>query len=168
MAGSLSDSQMEELGDIVASFVEGDVRKIVRVLLEAEIVDEKVNLRRLEIDLSSLLQKFKRQPLGRLNMRDLFWDAYQIFKRYDMRARAELMLLSKVLVTYEELARSLDPDFQMAEQIKPYVAKLIKKRFSPGKFVKDAVSGFSAMRKLAGGLPFEVKRILQKSRKGER
>ena len=167
MVGSLSDSQMEELGDIVASFVEGDVRKIVRVLLETEIVDEKVNLRRLEIDLSSLLQKFKRQPLGRLNMRDLFWDAYQIFKRYDMRARAELMLLSKGLVTYEELARSLDPDFQMAEQIKPYVAKLIKKRFSPGKFVKDAVSGFSDMRKLAGGLPFEVKRILQKSRKGE-
>jgi ubiquinone biosynthesis protein len=167
MVGSLSESQMEELGDIIASFVEGDVRKIVRVLLETEIVDEKVNLRRLEIDLSSLLQKFKRQPLGRLNMRDLFWDAYQIFKRYDMRARAELMLLSKGLVTYEELARSLDPDFQMAEQIKPYVAKLIKKKFSPGRFVKDAVSGLSDMRKLAGDLPFEVKRILQKSRKGE-
>ena len=77
------------------------------------------------------------------------------------------MLLSKALVTYEELARSLDPDFQMAEQIKPYVSKLIKKRFAPGQFIKDTIGGLSDIRKLASDLPFEVKRILQKSRKGE-
>ena len=167
MVGTLSESQMEELSDILSAFVEGNVQRIVRVFLESEIVDENANLRRLEIDISSFLHRVKRQPLGRLNMKDLFWDAYQIFKRYDMKARAELMLLSKALVTYEELARSLDPDFQMAEQIKPYVSKLIKKRFAPGQFIKDTIGGLSDIRKLASDLPFEVKRILQKSRKGE-
>jgi len=167
MVGTLSESQMEELSDILSAFVEGNVQRIVRVFLESEIVDENANLRRLEIDISSFLHRVKRQPLGRLNMKDLFWDAYQIFKRYDMKARAELMLLSKALVTYEELARSLDPDFQMAEQIKPYVSKLIKKRFAPGQFIKDSIGGLSDIRKLASDLPFEVKRILQKSRKGE-
>lgn len=167
MVGTLSESQMEELGEIISSFLGGDVRKIVRVLLETEIIDEKVNLRRLEIDLSAFLHRIQRQPLGRLNIKDLVWDAYHLFKRYDMRARAELMLLGKALGTYEELARSLDPDFRMAEEIKPYVAKLIKKRFAPGKFVKDAVAGLIDLRKLANDLPFELKRILQKSRKGE-
>lgn len=167
MVGTLSESQMEELSDILSAFVEGNVQRIVRVFLESEIVDENANLRRLEIDISSFLHRVKRQPLGRLNMKDLFWEAYQIFKRYEMKARAELMLLSKALVTYEELARSLDPDFQMAEQIKPYVSKLIKKRFAPGQFIKDSIGGLSDIRKLASDLPFEVKRILQKSRKGE-
>lgn len=167
MVGTLSESQMEELSDILSAFAEGNVQRIVRVFLESEIVDENVNLRRLEIDISGFLHRVKRRPLGRLNMKDLFWEAYQIFKRYDMKARAELMLLSKALVTYEELARNLDPEFQMAEQIKPYVSKLIKKRFAPGQFIKDTIGGLSDIRKLASDLPFEVKRILQKSRKGE-
>lgn len=167
MVGTLTETQLEELSDILAAFVEGDAKKIVRVFLENEIVDEKVNLHRLEIDICGMVQKIKRQPLGRLNMKDLFWESYGIFKRYDMKARAELMLLSKAMVTYEELARSLDPDFQMAEVVKPYVSKLIKRRFAPGQFVKETASGLSDLRKLARDLPFEVKRILQKSRKGE-
>jgi ubiquinone biosynthesis protein len=167
MVGTLTESQLEEFSDILEAFVAGDAKKIVRVLLESEIVDEKVNLRRLEIDVSAMLQKIKRQPLGRLNMKDLFWESFEIFKRYDMKAKSELMLLSKAMVTYEELARSLDPEFQMAEVVKPYVSKLIKKKFAPGQFVKETISGISDLRKLASDLPFEVKRILQKSRKGE-
>lgn len=167
MVGTLTESQLEEFSDILEAFVAGDAKRIVRVLLESEIVDEKVNLRRLEIDISAMVQKIKRKPLGRLDMMDLFWEAYGIFKRYDMKARAELMLLSKAMVTYEELARSLDPEFQMAEIVKPYVSKLIKKKFAPGQFVKETISGISDLRKLASDLPFEVKRILQKSRKGE-
>jgi len=167
MVGTLTESQLEEFSDILEAFVAGDAKKVVRVLLESEIVDEKVNLRRLEIDVSAMLQKIKRQPLGRLNMKDLFWESFEIFKRYDMKAKSELMLLSKAMVTYEELARSLDPEFQMAEVVKPYVSKLIKRKFAPGQFIKDTVSGISDLRKLASDLPFEVKRILQKSRKGE-
>ncbi len=167
MVGTLTESQLEEFSDILEAFVAGDAKKIVRVLLESEIVDEKVNLRRLEIDISALLQKIKRKPLGRLDMKDLMWDNFDIFKRYEMKAKSELMLLSKALVTYEELARSLDPEFQMAEVVKPYVAKLIKKKFAPGQFIRETIGGISDLRRLASDLPFEVKRILQKSRKGE-
>ena len=50
-------------------------------------------------------------------------------RRYRVRVKTELLLLGKALGTYEDVGRKLDPDFNMMRESRPYVEKMIRKKY---------------------------------------
>ncbi len=167
MMGKLPDSMMNELADILIAALRGDSEKVVQVLLNTEIINENVNLKALEMEISEILYRYRKVPLSQINMRQITQDAFYLIHRYDIRMRSELMLLGKALVTYEEVGRMLDPGFEFASQAEPYIKKLAKQKFKSKVFLKDLISGLKETRDFFTVFPFELKRILRKLKKGE-
>jgi len=90
-----------------------------------------------------------------------------IFYRYNIRLPGSFMLLLKALITAEEVARMLDPNINMIEEIEPFVRKLMSRRLKFSVFKSDLLSTMNDLREFVTTLPFDLKRITRKIRQGE-
>ena len=167
MMGKLSETTTDELADLLISVVTWHPGGIVKVYQDLEVVGEKVNLRALEADLADFLYKYHKIPLSRLDMRILMDEAFEIIHRYDIHIQAELMLFSKAIMTYEEVGKMLDPEYDLVTEALPYVKGLAYRKFKPKAFLKDASTLLQDLRSLLLLLPFELKRIIKKMGKGQ-
>ena len=166
MMGRLSETTMDELADLLISVVNWHPGGIVKVYQDAEVVGEEVNLRALEADLAEFLYKYHKIPLSRLDMNTLVNEAFEIIHRYDIKIQSELMLFSKALMTYEEVAKMLDPEYDLVTQVVPYVKKLAYRKFKLKTFLKDLFTTSVDLRDLLVTFPFELKRIIKNLSKG--
>jgi ubiquinone biosynthesis protein len=166
MMGRLSETTMNELADILISVVTWHPGGIVKVYQDVEVVGEEVNLRALEADLADFLYKYHKIPLSRLDMNTLINEAFDIIHQYDIRIQADLMLFSKALMTYEEVAKMLDPEYDLVTQAIPYVKKLAYRKFKPKALLKDLFTASQDWRDLLVTFPFELKRIIKNLAKG--
>jgi len=116
--------------------------------------------------LADFLYKYHKIPISRLDMKTLMNEAFEIIRRYDIKIQAELMLFSKALVTYEEVAKMLDPEYDLVTQMIPYVKKLAYRKFKPKALLKDLFTASVDLRDLLVTFPFELKRIIQKLGRG--
>jgi ubiquinone biosynthesis protein len=166
MMGRLSETTMNELADLLISVVTWHPGGIVKVYQDVEVVGEEVNLRALEADLADFLYRYHKIPLSRLDVKTLMNEAFEMIHRYDIKIQAELMLFSKALMTYEEVAKMLDPEYDLVTQIIPYVKKLAYRKFKPKPLLRDLFTASVDLRDLLVVLPFELKRIVKKLGKG--
>jgi ubiquinone biosynthesis protein len=166
MMGRLSESTMDELADLLVAVVTWYPAGIVKVYQDVEVVGEEVNLRALEADLADFLYKYHRIPLSRLDMKTLIDDAFDIIHQYDIKIQSDLMLFSKAIVTYEEVAKMLDPEYDLVTQMIPYARRLAYRKFKPKALLRDLRVASQDLRDLLAVFPFELKRIFKKLAKG--
>ncbi|MGB8656330.1 MAG: AarF/ABC1/UbiB kinase family protein [Candidatus Zixiibacteriota bacterium] len=166
MMGRLSETTMNELADLLVSVVSWHPGGIVKVYQDVEVVGEGVNLRALEADIADFLYKYHKIPLSRLDMKTLINEAFELIHRYDIRIQSDLMLFSKALMTYEEVARMLDPEYDLVTQAVPYVKELAYRKFKPKALLRDLFTASVDWRDFLVALPFELKRIVKNLAKG--
>ena len=167
MMGKLSETTMDELADLLISVVTWHPSGIVKVYQDLGVVGEEINVRALEADLADFLYKYHKIPLSRLDMKTLMDEAFEIIHRYDIHIQAELMLFSKAMITYEEVAKMLDPEFDLVTEALPYIKSLAYRQFKPKVLLRDASVLLQDLRSLFVVLPFELKRIIKKMGKGQ-
>jgi ubiquinone biosynthesis protein len=71
-------------------------------------------------------------------------------------------MLVKVLVVVEGMGRELDPQFNMVEHLRPFLAEALREQHSPGRFLKEILEGADAYIGLARDLPREIREVLNK------
>ncbi len=167
MVGRLSDRAVDELANLLIAAMAGDTESVSRELMNMDVLGEQVNLRAFEADLTDLFLRYRRLPLGRIDMKVIITGLFTLVHEYQVRIPSDYMLLAKALITYEEVARALDPEYDMVEAITPYVKKLTRSRFDPQRAAKNVTRGISDIREIVNVLPFELRRIVRKLRKGE-
>ena len=167
MAGVLSDSQLIELGDILTSVVTSDAQSVVYTFSRAGILPESVNQRALEADISELLVRYHRIPLARIDMATLFDEFFEIVHRHDLQIKSEFMVFGKALVTYEEVARQLDPEYDLIKSAAPYVRKLALKKIGFTQILRDLRIGLAELRDFMTRFPVEARQFARKLNKGE-
>lgn len=167
MAGVLSDSQLIELGDMLTSIVTSDAQSVVYTFSRAGILPESVNQQALEVDISELLVRYHRIPLARIDMATLFDEFFEIVHRHDLRIKSEFMVFGKALVTYEEVARQLDPGYDLIKSAAPYVKKLALKKIGFTQILRDLRIGLAELRDFMTRFPAEARQFARKLNKGE-
>jgi ubiquinone biosynthesis protein len=167
MTGKLSESDLQELSDVLISVVTWDPPGVIKAYQDAGVIDESANTKVLETEVTEFLYRYHRVPLSRINMRDIINEAFDIIHRHNIKLQSQLMLLGKALVTFEEVARMLDPSYDFITEIVPFVRKLYMRRFTPSSILKDILGGLYDLKSFFRIFPFELKRIAQKLRKGE-
>jgi ubiquinone biosynthesis protein len=166
MMGRLSDTTMDELADLLIAVVNWYPEGIVKVYQDVEVIGEEVNLRALEADIADFLYKYHKIPLSRVDMKTLINEAFEIIHRHDIRIQSDLMLFSKAIITYEEVAKMLDPDYDLVTQMIPYARKLAYRKFRPRALLRDVLATSADLRELLVRSPFELKRIIKKLGRG--
>jgi ubiquinone biosynthesis protein len=162
MVGRLEEEQREQLVDLFVAVTRGDVRRCVEQLLLIGKPFREVDRPLLTGDVRDFIETYYGIGLDQIDVGKLLSDFVGILANHGIRYPADLMLLIRAIITLEGVGGTLDPEFNLATHLAPFVENIIKERYNPqrlaGKFLADA-------RMLAGVLhdmPVHIGRTIQK------
>lgn len=79
----------------------------------------------------------------------------------------DLLLLMKAIVTIEGIGRTLDPEFDMVKHARPFVKKLVRKKFEPKRMLTGTRKLLTGLIKFIKVLPGQTGQVLQQLKSGK-
>lgn len=131
MIGILDHELKEHLIDLFAAVAHQDVERAVRLVLEIGEPCRDVDQDLLLIDMRDFVGNYYGVELEHLRIDQMLNDFVSILSQHGIRCPASIALLIRALVTLEGIGRGLDPHFNLAIHLQPYVETLIKQRYQP-------------------------------------
>jgi len=162
MVGMLDDATREQLIDLFVSIAQQDVNTLVEVVLLLGQPYREVDTPLLKIDLRDFIANYYGVELERLQVGNMLSDFVAILGQHGVRCPGSLTLLIRALVTLEGIGRGLDPTFNLAGHLQPFVERLVKERYQPGRLAERLLLRSKAAWKLAEQLPGHVSETLRK------
>lgn len=162
MIGLLEEPTRDLLIDLLVAIVKRDPTTAVRVVQEIGQPGEDVDLPLLRADVRDFIETYYGIELSRLSIGGLLGDFITVLVTHGIRVPGDLMLLIRALVTLEGVGRTLDPQFNLAGVLQPFVESAIKQRYSPGRIASDIVREMKTFGELAHQLPQSLGRTLEK------
>jgi ubiquinone biosynthesis protein len=167
MVGQVPESIVDFFVELLFAASSRDARKIIRALLDFNLIPDDCDELVLESDITEILYRYHKIPLWQIDMKTLLADSMDIFFRHNIRMPGSFTILMKALITAEEVARMLDPKINMIEEIEPFIKKLAFRKMKFSVLKSDSLSFITDLRELFTTLPFDIKRITRKISKGE-
>lgn len=162
MVGRLEDERREQLVDLFVALVQRDVRGAVDMVLVVGKPSREVERHLLQADLRDLLECYYGISLEHIHTGKLLNDFVAILANHAIRYPADLMLLIRAMVTLEGVGRALDPEFNLAEHLAPFVRTVIQERYSPRRMAGRLLSDSSRFLGAMHDIPFTIQRTLEK------
>ena len=137
MTGSIDPHTQELLADLVHGTVNGDLERVVDVVVE--LTDMKpldAASRRFRADVWEFISKFQSGSLEDLEMGALLEEFFAKLKRHRLRCPADIVYLIKAITTIEGVAEMICPEFDLVSHVRPQIEGLVKRRY-----------GFSAVKR---------------------
>ncbi|MBN2011437.1 2-polyprenylphenol 6-hydroxylase [candidate division KSB1 bacterium] len=167
MMGTIDDELRDLLGDLMHGIITKDVTRIIRVFAEIGIIDDQMDERALRNEITDFIERYYQIPLYQLNVELIIGEFSDIVRRHHIQLPTDFVLMGKVLVIEEGVGRTLDPTFDFITMARPYIQKLMLKRFDPRRHLKEFTYMLDDMAKLVRVMPVEIKTIMSKIKKGE-
>ena len=165
MMGHLSDELLSQLGTALVAVSKQNVEILVEVYLELSEIPP-IDPRRVTSDLLDMFDKYYGMPLKRIDARAVLNDSFKIARGNGMVLPRDLVMLMRSLVLITSLARTLDPDFNVAELIEPEARRVMLQRVSPQRAAKAVGMHAWHLTRLVQSLPRHLKTIIQKVETG--
>jgi ubiquinone biosynthesis protein len=162
MVGRLDPQSKAFLTDFLLAIINRDVDKIISILLYSGDITDIPNTRFLKRDLSDFIDSYYEIPLQEVVVGRMLVEFIEIIAAYHIRFRPDFMLLAKALMTIEGMGRELDPEFNMIENLRPFMESASREKVSLGHIAKDIGSQFTSYVNLAKNLPDDLKEILNR------
>lgn len=162
MIGVLEDEQREQIVDLFVAVVKQDVNFAVEVIMELGTPFREIDLPLLKADVRDFIENYYGVPLERLKVGRMLTDFVNILINHGIRCPGDLMLLIRVFVTLEGVGRELDPHFNMAEHLKPFIRSIVRNRYSVTRMKQKLMSETKTFLEIAHDLPIHLNQSLKK------
>ncbi|MCL4460223.1 MAG: AarF/ABC1/UbiB kinase family protein [Nitrospirae bacterium] len=166
MFGSLSPDRRDLLGDLLVSLVEKDIPFMIRTLERLRALPEDFREDDLSADISAFLEEFTNRPLREIRLDHMSVELFDLVRTHRLSLPPDLSLLFRALVIMEGIGRTLDPAFNMIEESRPFVHKLIRRRFEPETIFRNMRSGAFVFLRTLTHLPAEIEKLVTRVRDG--
>jgi ubiquinone biosynthesis protein len=165
MTGLLTHERRNQLVDLLVALVQKDEASLLEVLLEwtGETV---VNEAKLASDVVEFVFNYSSVHLKDIKLGSLLGELTVIMREHYLVMPSDLTLLFKALLTLEGLGRQLDPEFDMAFHLTPFVKHVLHQRYSPAAIFKRTHHGAKDLLSIFTGLPRDISRLLKEARRG--
>lgn len=165
MTGQLDKKTTDQLINLVAGIVKGDVDRLCRVVIELTNVDPAVTDNRdFRLELRHLTGQFQNTDLRHLNITSLLSDFFGMLQRSHIQCPGDLMLLTKALTTIEGVAEHFDPTFDVLSHVEPQIQEIVQDRYSM-RAIKDRMyKTLTSSLELLEDLPVDLQRFLDHAR----
>jgi len=167
MIGMIEEEQRDRLVDLFAAVVRRDVRRVGELKQVIGQPYREVDHPLLRADVRDFVDNYYGVSLERLSIGNMLSDFVSILANHSIRCPGDLLLLVRALVTLEGVGSELDPQFNMAAHLAPFVEQMLRDRYSPRR-IADRVMGESKLfLKLAHDMPLHLGRVLEKLSRDE-
>ncbi len=161
MTGRLDRKTTDQLINLVAATIKGDIDRLCRVVLELTSVDPAViESREFRLELRHLSGQFQNTELQHLNITGLLSDFFAMLQRFHIQCPSDLMLLTKALTTIEGVAEQFDPSFDVLAHVEPQIQEIVTRRYSIGAIRARIGKTLASSLELIEDLPGELQRFL--------
>jgi ubiquinone biosynthesis protein len=167
MCGILDDEKRELLVDLFVAVTRHEVARAVDVVLQLGQPFRPVDMPLLRADVRDFIENYYGVPLDQLRVGRMLRDFAGVLLSHGIRCPADLMLLIRCLVTLEGVGRDLDPSFNLAAHLAPFVERVVSERYSPRHMVDQFFNESRSLARLARDVPRYVGRSLEKLSKDE-
>ncbi len=167
MVGTLDEATRDRIVDLFVSIATKDDRKGLRTILLLGQPFREVDERLLRSDYRDFVETYYGYSLEKVDIGKLLADFISILSIHGIRCPSDLMLLIRAIVNLEGSARKIDPTFNFAEQMVPYVKRLLRERYKPGYLWERFRSEAEEFGRIAHEVPFEFTTLLKKLNRDE-
>ena len=161
MVGRINKNMIENIADLLIAGIKNNAKKIVEILEKMNIIESDMDLKNIEIEIDNFIDKYYGMSLKKINMGKIIEEILEVMIRHKVKMPTDLVLLSKSLITVENIGCNLDPDFDMVVHTKPYAKKLLKEKHSPSKLLKRGNNLVIEFFKLMELLPSEINNLFK-------
>ncbi len=162
MVGRLGTDLRDELISLLQALLDRDIESIISQLLYSGELTDDSDLKNLRRDLDEFIDDYYDILLQDIKAGKLLADFIEILVQHRIQLSPDLMLLAKALVTIEGVGRQLDPEFNMMQQLRPFIEHIVKQKLSPGHVSRDLRKVVNAYGSLARNLPRDIKEFLNR------
>ncbi len=165
--GYMTPQWRMNMSEVMIAFTRRDVTQLTKMILIITNASPRFEYReQLELEIQELMQEYSYLPLKMINMGAVIQRTLDVIFRYNLRIPSMIYLLSKAIITTEGVARSLNPEFNVVEHMKPYVKKLVREKLSIRKMLNNSYSSSVEMAALLHELPGEMREIIGQVKNG--
>ncbi|MDB5345847.1 MAG: hypothetical protein JWP89_4224 [Schlesneria sp.] len=162
MIGMLDDKTREQLIDLLVAISKQNVDGALKLVLQIGEPYREVDRTLLQVDMRDFIANYYGLPLERMNVGRLLSDFVGIMSNHGIRCPGSLMLLIRALVTLEGIGRELDPDFNLAKHLQPFVERMVRQRFHPSHIAERLYAETQKMLELAHEMPVYINATMKK------
>ena len=162
MVGTLGEEKREQLVDLFVSVAKPDVDRAVHLVQTIGKPSRPVDDLLLRADVQDFVETYYGVPLEQMKIGSMLSDFVDILANHGLRCPADLMLLIRAVVTLEGVGRSLDPHFNLAGELAPFVERLVKARYDPRRIMERTIDDAKTVLGAIHDLPLHFGRTLQK------
>jgi ubiquinone biosynthesis protein len=162
MVGVLDEDVRDRLVDLFVAVAHNRVDRVTELVLEIGCPRRPVDRLLLNADVHDLLDRYYGVPLQQLRVGRMLNDFTNMLAAHSLHCPADLMLLIRTFVTLEGLGRRLDPQFNLAEELAPFIERVVRQRYDPRRMVSRAMDDLGGLLRAAHDLPISLNRTLQK------
>jgi ubiquinone biosynthesis protein len=167
MIGVIEDAQREHLVDLFLAITHRNLNRTVELLQIIGQPFRPIDKPLLRADVRDFIENYYGVPLERLKVGRMLSDFVAVLLNHGIRCPADLMLLVRCLVTLEAVGRDLDPEFNLAAELAPFMERVVSERYNPRRLMDRFAEETRLLAGLARDVPRYVGRSLEKLSKDE-
>lgn len=165
--GKLSDQLKDQILFLMLSIVKQDREGVASLFYDVGIKGEKVDIHQFRHDVDDLLDNLIGRELEQINFGVVLRELMVGAARHKMKIPTNFTLMCKSIITLESVVRDLHPSLNVFEELKPYIFRLIAKRWSAQRFSQDFFRLFYQLNNLSQTVPFMVQDLVDSLRRGD-
>ncbi|MFC1765552.1 ABC1 kinase family protein [Planctomycetota bacterium] len=153
--------------EIITSIVDREAQRVVDTLENEDMLDERTEVPKLTVEIEQLIGTYHELPLRDIPFGQVATQIFDLFRQHYICPPAQFTLMLKSLVTIESFAKSMNPDFNMIEALKPHARRWQLRDLDPKQILRHVAQALQDAGELARHLPDDVNTILHKFRQGK-
>ncbi len=151
---------------IVLAVVDNEPRRIVDAFERENMMQDQTDVGKLTVDVEQIVGAYWNLPLKEIPFRTVVLKVFDVFRTHYVRPPSGFVLTLKSLMTIESFARSMDPDFNIIEALRPYARRTALRTLEPKHVFHQLRKALEDAGDLAGRVPKDLNTILAKLRQG--
>jgi ubiquinone biosynthesis protein len=167
MFGHIDDRTRERIAVLLTGLLTQDSERVIRALESLEVRHDHIDSRAFRRDVGELVSSYAVLTLDTINLGFLLRDLVSVIRTHHLQIPPDLVLLIRSLVTIESVGRALDPHFDIATQLYPFLRELTLRRFRPGRVLSQTVRITEDLHRIATLLPDLLSQSLESIKRGE-
>ncbi len=167
MVGKLMQSQKFAFAGVFISLANKDAKSMAINLRRLAIDHEIADMRAFEYDLNDLIQDYIVLSGDEVGVGDFTARLQKIAYKYKLQIPGVIFLILRSLAILEGTSKTLDPEFDVLENIKPYGIKLLAEQYSFKNISNEVSHSLAQAFTLFYNLPLELRDIIKQIRKGK-
>lgn len=166
MMGHLSTETRDMLLDAMKAFVQGDMSLFVEIFQDMGGLYSDADTRSFKTDIENFRSKYYGRVLKHIDPSAIIEELVGILRKNRVKLPYNITLLVRGVITVEGFELIMDPNFDFAKTVEPYVKNVIIKSYYPRNLARILYSNVSRWSRLFQRSPTKISNILDIAENG--